>query len=530
MADRFPILGTDIAPLIGREAVMRRIWNDLTKTSPSHLSVVGPRYSGKSVLLHGLAERMMGEDSPYNATILWDLGHQTPESDGEFIAVLCHRLGEGLRSVNPDYAQHVGSLGGDDYQDLREFIGLLAKEGARILMLWDGFDKPLATGRLTRGLWDRLRELASYPSLRLVTATRKNLRELIRSEESVSSDFWNIFDPVPVKVGVLDDTDREAVYAATGLSFFDPARTELENWTGGVPPLFLAVVNEVIGICPTSGADKNTVNQAASLANMKVSGILDCLWDDCRPEAGDLYTILVAKRMLPVNETGKSERTELIEKGLATLSGGRLHATCRMLKEYVKESRPDAGSMARLFGEWEGYRSNIRGLLERRLAHISRFDDRLYRYVELSISLLPSDPEASLNNLTSIEERALDVIWQRECGTDRTFPSEIRSYWTMPPRDGDKLVRGMMEHDSWAVPSDRGRQIGLLQLLTGSRQDFDSKAKATPKDTYVLINAIHSYRNRNQHGAGQDMHLGVAVAALMTCIELLACLDREVSA
>jgi len=82
MADRFPILGTDIAPLIGREAVMRRIWNDLTKTSPSHLSVVGPRYSGKSVLLHGLAERMMGEDSPYNATILWDLGHQTPESDG----------------------------------------------------------------------------------------------------------------------------------------------------------------------------------------------------------------------------------------------------------------------------------------------------------------------------------------------------------------------------------------------------------------------------------------------------------------
>ena len=66
-----------------------------------------------------------------------------------------------------------------------------------------------------------------------------------------------------------------------------------------------------------------------------------------------------------------------------------------------------------------------------------------------------------------------------------------------------------------------------MQLLTGSTKDFESKAKAVSKDSYVLLNAIHCFRNRNQHGEGQEIHLGVAVAAIMTCLELLACLERE---
>ncbi|WP_153306910.1 hypothetical protein [Desulfonatronum thioautotrophicum] len=34
-------------------------------------------------------------------------------------------------------------------------------------------------------------------------------------------------------------------------------------------------------------------------------------------------------------------------------------------------------------------------------------------------------------------------------------------------------------------------------------------------DTYVLLAALHNFRNRAEHPDGQSIHLGVAVAALM---------------
>jgi hypothetical protein len=56
-------------------------------------------------------------------------------------------------------------------------------------------------------LWDQLRELALKSSLRLVTSSRLTLRELIRQPDAQTSDFWNIFDPTPVRVGCFDQED-----------------------------------------------------------------------------------------------------------------------------------------------------------------------------------------------------------------------------------------------------------------------------------------------------------------------------------
>ena len=41
------------------------------------------------------------------------------------------------------------------------------------------------------------------------------------------------------------------------------------------------------------------------------------------------------------------------------------------------------------------------------------------------------------------------------------------------------------------------------------------------------LDAIHQFRNRSEHAEGQSIHAGVAVSALLLCIELLSCLDRE---
>jgi hypothetical protein len=69
----------------------------------------------------------------------------------------------------------------------------LEQQKARLLVILDGFDHVLAGTGLTRNLWDQLRALGQRASLTLVTGSRRPLRELCKTEESRTSDFWEIF-------------------------------------------------------------------------------------------------------------------------------------------------------------------------------------------------------------------------------------------------------------------------------------------------------------------------------------------------
>lgn len=530
MADSlFPILGTGIPPMLGRAAILQRIWNDLTKRSPSHLSVVGPRFAGKTVLMHSLAMQMRQKDTPYTAVVFWDLGHQTPDGNQAFIKALCRKLGEGLKDSRNDYGDHLLEVKSNEYAELRDILDVLYDDGKKILMLWDGFDKPLSTGKLTRNLWDQLRELASLPSLRLVTATRRPLHELLVSEESVTSDFWNIFDINPIKVGVFDEKDcDEVLETINGLNLDKGARTELENWASNYPPLYLALLNRIIKSGTKGKVDSQMVNKVAESAIDEVSSMVHYLWDDCPEPAKNLYLYLLENEEAPLSNIGKTERYCLEEKGFVKVSGSRITKSCRFLDHFITSQGQNHSSMFRLFGHWDAYKKNIRSLLELRLYQIN-FSDRLFRYVESAVMRLPNDPELIMNDLTSIEERALNIIWYYEFGADRNIPQEIINYWTEQSRIKNKTVKTMVDENSFVVPPDRGRQIGVLQLLTGSTQYFESKSKFISKDTYVLLNSIHSYRNRNQHKDSQDENLGLAIAAIMSCIELVSCLANDLA-
>lgn len=515
--------------MLGRSKIMQRLWNNLTKKTPSHLSVVGPRFIGKSVLLKALEQKMCSEGSPYCAVIRWDLGHQTPRSDEEFIKLLCRRLGAGIEAANSDYGKHLLSVEIEEYAEICEVMDALHDDDQKILMLWDGFDKPLSGGTLTRNLWDNLLDLCRKPSFRLVTSTRNELQQLIRDEKSVTSDFWGIFEGV-VRVGPFDEQDVDEILAGLSDHKFQPgARTELANWSAMLPPFLLEILNHILAEPPSGQIDNAMINRAAATAGEKKAAMLSMLWEDCSAGAKDLYSILDERGELPVIDIGKEERKSLLEKGFALQSGDKLKPACRMLQEHIQGAGPDSGSMVRLFGTWKDYRVNIRSLLERRLAHIFRFDDRLYRLVERAIEDIPDYPDDCLNNLTGIRDCALKLIWRREFGVGMSVPLEIVANWTTSPRTGHRLVQSMMQSNCWNVPTDPLDQIRLLGLLTGSARNFDVKAKVTSKDTYILTDAIHNFRNRVQHSDGQTMHPGVAVAAIMTCLELLACLERELS-
>lgn len=524
---RFPILGTEIPPMFGRAGIMRRIWNDLTKTTPSNLAMVGARFVGKTVIMNALFQRITNEESPYEFVLYWHLGHVAPASDEDFIAQLCERVRDCLARSQVDTSEYRKHLEDHSFSNLAEVADFLDEEGWPILMLWDGFDKPLGQGKLTGYLWDQMRTMFYGKKHKIVTATRRPLSELIRSQDAITSPFWNIFDMSPVRVDVFDEQDREAIIKELSVhSFQAGAKTELANWSAGFPPLFLGVLNQITTDIPSGQVDNETVNLAAKKALENLSDVISAMWQDCPAGAKDLYIHLVGRGDLLFDDAGKDERDCLIEKGFARKLGNKLTASCRMLQGYIQGAGQDAGSMARLFGSWDDYQANIRSLLERRLTHISRFDDRLHRLVARAIEDIPDFPDDCLNNLTSIEERALDLIWQREFGESRVIPQEILDYWDQVDPFG-KIVQRIKEQQGNTVPGDRGLQCGILQLLTGSRIKFDARARYATKDTYVLINAIHSFRNRDQHPGGQAMHVGVAVAAIMSCLELLACLDRE---
>jgi len=213
--------------------------------------------------------------------------------------------------------------------------------------------------------------------------------------------------------------------------------------------------------------------------------------------------------------------------GLARLSSNNLVPACRLIEQFASGFAHDTSLLQQLFGEWGNYKNNVRGVLERRLGQIPSFDDRLFRMVQRGVEDIPKFPDDCLNNLTHVEERALDLIWAKESDEGLNLPRSVVDDWTSrskPP----KLIADMMNDDDWRIPRERHNQLTLLQLLTGSHHQFTKPvARYATKDTYVLLNALHSFRNRSQHAGGQPIHLGVAVSAIMLCIELLGCLARE---
>ncbi|MFP4237382.1 MAG: hypothetical protein ACLFRQ_07575 [Desulfonatronovibrio sp.] len=170
----FPILGTEIPDIVGRDDILQRLYNELTKPTPSHISIVGPRFSGKSVILKALMKKLNDLGSPFCGISYWDSGHQVPVSDEDFFRLMAHNLGKCLGKIDSEYGEYLKDKGAG-YGEIREVINALEQNQQRVLMLWDGFDKPLGSGKLTRNLWDNLLNLCRQPGLRVVTCTRKEL-------------------------------------------------------------------------------------------------------------------------------------------------------------------------------------------------------------------------------------------------------------------------------------------------------------------------------------------------------------------
>ena len=512
--------------MLGRASLLRRINNHLLKPSPDHVSVVGPAHYGKSVLLRHLADVHRADSSTYLTTVHINLRRDTPTSDHAFKQRLSEEIKSQLQPHRPELSE-ILELEDEAIHELLDLVFTeLANESTRVLVVLDGFDYALAGTGLTRNLWDQLRSLAQKPSLRLVTGSRRPLRELCRTEESRTSDFWEVFYDTPIRVAALDDSDWDAFLQPlldAGCTVDESARKELSNWTGGVPLLVCALLQKLWETHRGADLSKREADQAAETVLEERRGLLEALWDDCDIELrADLGTLAAAS--IPLVDLSDGRRRALEIRGFGRASKKRLGGSCRLMQRYAREQAPALADLTRLFGTDAGFEAHIRSLLELRLAQVTgpETDRSLRESVSNAIRHIEPRPEHALTWVRSIASRALALIWEAELPADRMLPSEWLDEWRHAG------VRNLPE-DRGKLPRSSGAQCRLLRLITGSDRT-PRQSRYVTKPTCLLVDHLQSVGDFGQHSEGfpeTDISIGFAASSVLSAISLVESLTAD---
>lgn len=515
---RFPIFGDSVPPMIGRTSIMRGFLSNLEAQAPAHLQVVGARYSGKTVVLHELARRLKEHSTRHKAISIWDLGHRTPANDQQFMQGMAQKMSEALELHEPDYAQHVVSDSDLYFQNMGESLEALSDD-IGVLIILDGFDKALSVGQLSRNLLDQLRDLAQRPSLRLITSSRKTLRESIRHPEAQTSDFWNIFDPKHVRIGCFDlEEDMQAIRGClSDFSFSPGSETELFNSTNGFPIFILEVLNCAAASQNGGKLTPDSINSAAAAAFDALRDSIATLWDECRSPSRELFLRLLSEKSVSRAGLAAVDVETLVERGFAQATATRVEQPSRLIASYLEGLPQENQALERLFGSRNAYVANMRLALQMRISQIPNLDADLKRYLERGADDLPASPGIFLNSVSGILERTLSLIWEKEFGGQK-IPSECFAIWRA------NQERGV---DNWLTRfPEGGQRMRLLDLMTGT-QNSDRSAKYITKNTYVLANSVQGFRDFGQHPKDASITLETAFAAYMACIELAATVTME---
>jgi len=493
----FRVLGAGAAVCRGRgrewQSVMARI-------AGNHISIVGPKHIGKTVLINGLAAQHGKAQGAFIGSVYWDLKHNTPADDHSFYSQLAHRTIPTLKLFNDGYAAELSGSAAP-FEQIRMVCELLAEEHIAILFCLDGFDDLLLGSSITRNLWDNLRALAELSSVRFVTGSRKRLRELCASSDSKTSDFWNLFQN-PLSLRALSASDIESFlipFAERKIAFSSNAVDEVLKWTGGIPALvaalFRTVWEETTEGTPINSARLTELGRALQTGEQD---LIQELWDDCTEEQrAFLYGIATNSNIGQKPEQRLT--TPLIDRGILKTDGTSLTFASATVREFVtSDAGKQSNLLSTLFGTSELFNRNIKGLLQLRLAALPTIDEELREYIENAVDTIDK-PKIPIRLLRAVMERCLKLIWKKEL-PDGTIPESWIAAWKMPDRD-NRILREIPER---ILPGTFGKQLRIVDLMTDPRRD---KVTRIRRSTYVLLNGLHSVADFGQHLEGEDIPL-----------------------
>jgi len=503
----YRILGAGIPKMLGRSKLAAQLRDRLAKPTPDHSTVVGPRHYGKTVLLKDLADEFAGGKGEYLGSVYWDMRHNTPKSHLDFLARLAKMLKASLLDGSHCDLGECLSL-----DDKNVFDGLeLVKEelcgrNARMLIVMDGFDHVLANDSIGLQTWDSLRTLSQGQELIMVTGSRRGLRELCRTDVSATSDFWEVFNANPLRVGRFrqeDDWDSlTKPFAERGVVLDRSAFSEVFNWSGGIPTLVMLLLNglfEQVQNGRTIG--KPEVDRVAHSVATEYRDIIASLWDDCDNSLKETYLDLRSKRQVPNSEVGSGHREELLQRGLARQDGTLIKATGLLVGQYVEQQSGNLETLRGIFGDRERFLSNAKSLLEIRFQQVPYVDKRLHQFIRAALASL-SEESMALTYARNIANRALELIWEREA-PKCVFPDRWQIENKQP---GDPIPAG-------------GGAINILRQVTGTDRS-PQQTQCITKRTYVLVSFVHSVGDHGQHlpdGEGTGPYV---VAYCLAAIEL----------
>lgn len=524
MSNPYPLSGLTIPDLLDRTQLLKQICADLgSKATPDHVSVVGPNYFGKTVLLNKVAAHFQQVDSPYRIVCFWDLRHGTPTSNLEFQAEFARQLDAKLSKIEINdchdyFVQDDENLPGNIESGIRE----LETRGVRILFLLDDFDRLASEPHITKNLWDYLRSLAQRSNLRFVTSSRRRLRDLIPSHEARTSDFWNIFSSTRVLKPIDADgmNDFLAPMADASWTFDDEARVALSEWTGGIPVLTALLCNEIWESQPQGQVTKEVVDRMCeTLLTERAQDYLKDLWEACPLETqSDLIDLAKDPDLARVMKPQRQQA--LIERGYAVLYGADLKPTCLFMQRFASQGDVRSSDIRELFKDSESDLRSWRALLAFKLGQIEGGNDEIRSYIELALQGLSLGEKAALLTIRSIAQEAINLAWEAE------FPGGNISASVQGQLTLDKQKGGCgLDHKLLGKTNDLNTRRSILRAAAGNLGGEKISTKVT-RPLMLLIDSLYNLGNFGQHmneippAKEKPVDIGFCITACWTAIEL----------
>jgi Cdc6-like AAA superfamily ATPase len=523
----YQFFGVGVAPIRGREKEMAKIRHRLEADSPGNVSVVGPRYIGKTVFLNAVAAHFSASSKHFDSCLYWNVGHHTPEDDSSFYREFAKQVSKALTSVNPEVAEYLNSDEAD-YEILADGFSTLAEKGQRLLAIVDSLENLRYNAKLTKNLWDSLRALAEMPSLRFLMGSQIPLHEVCALPEARTSPFWNLF-PETITIAAFNEDDWAqmlAPFTDRGIGFDKGARTELLKATGGIPFLLSALCERLWEETPSDSLiNDETIQRLLKRFDGDKTFVdrmrdkLDDLWAVCEEEERGVIAELSAGTALESGSMSRPCLLSLKTRGVVR-EEGRALKLCTTVDEYVKLYNRQATELPRLFGSKDHYDRNIKTVLKLRFNQLQGVDERLLKCVKYALEKF-DEPELVVQEIRGLVNLAFAFIWDREL-PDRQIPPDWTAAWKMPDLDG---YRAEIKPPEGRVPGG-GARCYLLNLMTDTRKAGTTRVS---RPTFYMIDYLHSVGDFGQHLDGTRVPEGFIHSVCLTAIEMCEQLAKDFS-
>jgi hypothetical protein len=517
-SEPYQVFGPGVPLLLGRSEEWKRTMRRLEKSVPDNVSVVGPRYIGKTVLLSAIALHFGSNREHFDGCAYWNIGHNTPQTDAEFYRVFGQYASEAICIFDTVIGKELDSEG-VDYERLSDAFAMLDEDSKKVLVIMDGFDHLKYNAQLSKNLWDSLRALAEGTSLRFLIGSQKPLREICATPEARTSPFWNLFADSTLNLGAFSkENDWEQILApfnARSIELQSGARTELFNVSGGIPVLASALCKRVWDKVDDGGVVSNSyVTSLVDDFVERVRSTLDDLWEDCDAEEQGIAADLAQGRSFRAGDVSRDTLQKLKQRGFITQEKAELRV-CRSIAQYVTAYKPQANDLRRLFGSTEDFQKNIRSVLELRVTQLDSteaVDDQLIEYLRSAVQKVEK-PYLVVNEIRGLVNRAFSVIWDREL-PDRRIPPDWTAGWKMEDREGN---RPEFNPPEGPIPNSGGKQCNLLRLMADPRKAGHTRVS---RSTTVMLDYLQSVGDYGQHLDDTQVPDGFTYTVCFTAIEL----------